>query len=224
MGEEMEARGPVTFSAQVAGTDGIERIDLFRGLERAYRHMGQAEGPLNRIKVIWRGARSKHRRRQVVWQGSIQLSEGEFGEAQSYRFDYPNEELDREGDRKLRFRTLTSGDEDGVVFDLVDADEADLVLDAETSFRNQFGSGGSTSEPFRISIPVRDLSGEDWVHEVGPLDREVVIRRVAESYERDASFTWTEKEVPLGTTAYWVRVLQQDGAIAWSSPIFVTRK
>ena len=169
-------------------------------------------------------ARSKHRRRQVVWSGSIQLSEGELGEAESYRFDYPNEELDREGARTLRFRTLTSGDEDGVVFDLVDAEEANLTLDAETSFRNQFGSGGTTAEPFRVSIPIRDLSAEDWVHEVGPLDREVVIRRVAESYERDASFTWTEKEVPLGTTAYWIRVLQQDGAIAWSSPIFVTRK
>ncbi len=224
MGEEMEARGPVTFSAQVGGTDGIERIDLFRGLERAYRHVGRAKGPLNRVKVIWHGARSKHRRRQVVWSGSIQLSEGKFGEARPYRFDYPNEELEREGARTLRFRTLTSGDEDGVVFDLVDADEADLVLDAETSFRNQFGSGGATSEPFRVSIPIKDLSAEDWVHEVGPLDREVVIRRVAESYERDASFTWTEKEVPFGTTAYWVRVLQQDGAIAWSSPIFVTRK
>ena len=224
MGEEIEADGPVTFSAQVVGTNGIERIDLFRGLKRAYRHVGRAEGPLNRIKVIWRGSRSKHRRRQVVWQGSIQLSDGSFDDVRSYRFDYPNEELAREGDRTLSFRTLTSGDEDGVILSVVGSDRAVLTLDAETSFRNQFGSGGSTSEPFRLSIPIRDLSAEDWVHEVGPLDREVVVRRVAETYHRKASFTWTEKEAPRGTTAYWIRVLQQDGAIAWSSPIFVSRK
>ena len=224
MGEEMEPRGPVTFSVQVAGTDGIERIDLFRGLERAHRYMGRAEGPLDRIKIIWRGARSKHRRRQVVWQGSIQLNEGRFEDVRSYRFDYPNEELEHDGARSLSFRTLTTGDEDGVVLSVAGSEQAVLTLDAETSFRNQFGSGGTTSEPFRISIPVGDLSAEDWIHQVGPLDREVVIRRVADSYERDASFTWTEKEVPLGTTSYWIRVLQKDGAIAWSSPIFVTRK
>ena len=224
MGEKIEAQGPVTFSAEVAGTNGIERIDLFRGTERAYRYEGRAEGPLRSVKVIWRGARSKHRRRQVVWQGSIRLNEGSFEDIRPYRLDYPNEELEQEEERIVSFRTLTVGDEDGVVVSVVGPDNAVLTIDAKTSFRNQFGSGGSTSEPFRISVPLRDLSREDWIHEVGPLDREIVVRRVADSYQREASFTWTEEEVPVGTTAYWIRVLQEDGAIAWSSPIFVTRK
>lgn len=224
MGEKIESSGPVTFSVGVNGTDGIERIDVFRGRERAFRYDGRAEGPLDRIKIIWRGARSKHRRRQVVWQGSIRLEQGSFEELRPYRLDYPNEELNLETEREVGFRTLTVGDEDGAIVSVSGGASATLTIDANTSFRNQFGSGGSTSEPFRISVPVRELSGEDWIHRVGPLDRELVIRKVAESYEREAEFTWTDREVPVGSTAYWIRVVQQDGAIAWSSPIFVTRK
>jgi hypothetical protein len=62
------------------------------------------------------------------------------------------------------------------------------------------------------------------VYAAGSLDRRVVLRRVAGHYLRDLGFTWTDRQVPSGTSAYWVRLLQEDGAVAWSSPIFVTRR
>jgi hypothetical protein len=209
MGEEMPADGPLEFSVQVAGTAGIERVDLFRGLERVYRRPGEAGGPLNRIKVIWSGAENMQRNRNTCWDGELTVAGGRIRSARGYRFDYPTEGIQQWDGGRVAWRSRTAGDEDGVILELDDIDNATLAFE---------------SKPARFSLPLRQVSGEDWVHPAGGLDRQVVLRRVAERYDRELRFSWTDKQVPAGTTAYWVRVLQEDGAVAWSSPIFVTRR
>jgi hypothetical protein len=174
MGDEMPAEGPVEFSVEVNGTAGIERVDLFRGLERVYRHPG------GRI----RGARG-------------------------YAFDYPSEGILSSSADRVSWESRTAGDEDGVILDVEEAANASLSFE---------------TKPARFSVPLSRITGEDWVYEAGGLDRRVVLRRVAAQYGREVRFRWTDKRVPSGTTAYWVRVLQQDGAVAWSTPIFVTRR
>ncbi len=37
-----------------------------------------------------------------------------------------------------------------------------------------------------------------------------------------AAGSFVEESARTGTSAYWLRVLQHDGAMAWSSPVFVT--
>jgi hypothetical protein len=216
MGEEISAGGPVEFAVEAAGTAGIERVELFRGLESVYRHSGQAAGPppqpggaLNGIKVIWSGAENMQRNRSTVWNGGLTVSGGRIRGARGYRFDYPTEGiLDWDGNR-VTWQSRTAGDEDGVILDIEGLDGATLSFD---------------TGPARFSVALRQVTGEDWVHAAGGLDRRVVLRRVAGHYLRDLGFTWTDRQVPSGTSAYWVRLLQEDGAVAWSSPIFVTRR
>ena len=40
--------------------------------------------------------------------------------------------------------------------------------------------------------------------------------------DRDVSLDWTDEAPPAGEHAYYVRVLQLDGHLAWSSPTWVT--
>jgi hypothetical protein len=223
MGEEIRSGEPVTFSVDVAGTAGIERIELHRGSETIYSCAPVPESPLDRIKILWRGARSKQRARQLVWEGGIELSEGRIRHVQSYRLDYPNEEWKRQGERQVTFRSLTSGDEDGLILEVESPKSASLQFEARMLSRNQFGSESEGRNRIQLSLPLKDLDTQDWVHPLEGLDCAVVARRVARSYPNEAHFEWTEKQTPAGTSAYWVRVLQQDGAVAWSSPIFVTR-
>lgn len=222
MGEEILTNAPVSFSVEAAGTAGIERVDLFRGLERVYRYLGNSTGCLSRIKIVWSGARSRQRARQTVWDGKLVLSEGRFLEVQPYRFDYPSEGIERWDEHRVIWRSFTSGDEDGLILYVEAPENAVLTFEANMVSRDQFGLGAG-KEIANFSVPLRKLSGEDWVYLAGGLDRQVLLRRVAETYPREIRFTWMEKELPSGTSAYWVRLLQQDGAVAWSSPIFVTR-
>ena len=41
---------------------------------------------------------------------------------------------------------------------------------------------------------------------------------------RDAAFTFTDLKPLDGTSYYYVRVQQADGELAWTSPVWVTRK
>lgn len=209
MGEEISAGGPVEFAVEVAGTAGLERLELFRGLESVYRHSGQPGGPLNRIKVIWSGAENMQRNRNTLWDGQLTVTGGRVRGARGYRFDYPTEGIRDWDANRVTWQSRTAGDEDGVILDIEELDNATLSFD---------------TKPARFSVPLRQITGEDWVYAAGGLDRRVVLRRVAEHYPRDLGFNWTDRQVPSGASAYWVRVLQEDGAVAWSSPIFVTRR
>jgi hypothetical protein len=139
----------------------------------------------------------------------LKVSGGRIRGARGYRFDYPTEGiLDWDGNR-VTWQSRTAGDEDGVILDIEGLDGATLSFD---------------TGPARFSVALRQVTGEDWVYAAGGLDRRVVLRRVAGHYLRDLGFTWADPQVPSGTSAYWVRLLQEDGAVAWSSPIFVTRR
>lgn len=115
------------------------------------------------------------------------------------------------------------GDEDGLMLNLEAPEKAVLTFEAGLISRDQFGLGAGR-ESMEFSVPLSELSGEDWVYPAGGLDRQVLLRRVVKAYFREARFDWTENELPEGLSAYWARLLQQDGAVAWSSPIFVTRR
>ena len=106
----------------------------------------------------------------------------------------------------------------------VDADEsARLAFEAVTSPRNQFGAQGAATTEVKFAVALAELTAEDHVQTAGGVDREVVMRRIGTDYPRSVEMQWTELSTPAGLSAYWVRVLQTDGATAWSSPIFVRR-
>ncbi|MGC9320294.1 MAG: hypothetical protein ACP5KN_19830 [Armatimonadota bacterium] len=62
------------------------------------------------------------------------------------------------------------------------------------------------------------------VVEAGGIEQRVCVQRLPEG-EPPLSVTFTcSDQLPAGSSAYWVRVTQDDGAHAWSSPVFVDRR
>jgi hypothetical protein len=77
------------------------------------------------------------------------------------------------------------------------------------------------SDPVSFSVRLADVATDERVFPGGGLRRQVAVSKVAAAHPRETAFTWTDTAVPRGVSAYWVRVHQQDGAVAWASPIFV---
>lgn len=223
LGEKISASGPVTFSIEASGTAGIDRIDLFRGTEKVHSYRGRPATQPDKIKLVWRGAASRERARQTIWQGSVGVSEGQITAFQRYRLDYPVEVLEEDEDHRIAFDTITAGDEDGVVFSVDAPTGAILTIDGTVRARNQFGEDAGDLRELSFAVPLDELTQEEIVFQVGGVDREVAVRRVGSDYPRTAHVEWMESEQPMSSAAYWVRVLQEDGATAWSSPIFVER-
>ena len=116
----------------------------------------------------------------------------------------------------------TAGDENGVILDLDSMGDGTLYFDAAINARSQFGAGGKKKNTVNLKIPLTEISERDLVYDAGGVDREIVVRKTGSDYPARVTFTWAEEKPQNQTTAYWVRVLQEDGATAWSSPVFVT--
>ena len=98
---------------------------------------------------------------------------------------------------------------------------AKLTLNGSVRARNQFGEDAGNFLPLSFSIPLDNITDIETVYSAGGVDREVAVRKIGRNYPRTIQFKWTENDAEHRPAAYWVRVLQEDGGTAWSSPIFI---
>ncbi|MGH2353166.1 MAG: hypothetical protein ACRDJN_16285, partial [Chloroflexota bacterium] len=78
------------------------------------------------------------------------------------------------------------------------------------------------AERLAFAVDRGELAGGPQTVEIGELGRRLTISLAPEpGGARTAEFTFTD-ELPLpGINAYWVRVVQTDMEMAWTSPVFV---
>ena len=63
---------------------------------------------------------------------------------------------------------------------------------------------------------------EAAVHlDLGGLDRRLTLSLATEPGPETAGFTFTDPDPQPGINAYWVKVVQSDMEMAWTSPVFV---
>jgi len=209
MGAEFSTRQPPLIQAEVIGTAPLETVELLRGSRVIYRHplaeRRAGERPL--LKLVWEGARVKWRKRPTNWNGSLSLNRGRIISAEEFAIDQPHEGITCKSKREVRWCSSTAGDPDGIVLD-VDAPE-----DAVFTFR---------SAPVSFSFRLADIAEKPLVVGAGGLGQRVTAELVGRGQRPSSvSFSYRDDQPLPDTNAYWLRVIQRDGAMAWSSPIFV---
>jgi hypothetical protein len=213
MGAEGHASGAVAISGRVAGTGPIERIDVFRGLEilhTASPYTARSYEGSSRYRIAWAGSRVRGRDRLTVWDGHLELSSGTILGAVSFAMENPEKGIVEQTPSRVRWVSNTTGDDDGV--DIALEAPADAVL----SFRTPV---------IDLDLALGDLaSGATIVFPAGGVDLRAFMRRLpARDLSRDLAFEYTDQAPPRGAChAYWVRVTQEDGAQAWTSPVYLS--
>lgn len=207
MGGELTTAGPVTFRVQVAGTDDIERIELRRGMEcfLACPEAGAVSRSEHGVRIRWSGARNKGRDRAACWDGSVEVVGTEIVVARPYAFDSPSEGLVEQTPHRVAWKSVTTGDSDGVELILAAADRGTL----------RFTSGLVSFE-----LALAELGQEPIVYPVGGLGLQVTVERTPVGTGVFAT-AWHDVTLPKGVAPYHVMVQQCDGAKAWSSPIWI---
>jgi len=209
MGTEFAATKPPLIEVEVIGTAPLETVELRRGPQVIYTHPLVEPQPGERplLKLVWEGARVKWRERPTCWDGLLVLDRGRILSAEPFAFDSPDEGITSQNEREVHWRSSTVGDPDGLFLDLDAPDEAVL------SFRSQ---------PVTFSFRLSDLAAGPLIVEAGGVGQRVTARWVPRGPRPIvARFTYRDEAAPPGTSAYWLRVIQRDGAMAWSSPIYV---
>jgi hypothetical protein len=141
-----------------------------------------------------------------VWDGHIECDGTAILAAQPYAFDSAAEGLTEITPRRVAWKSVTTGDSDGVILTLDPADQGTL----------QF-----TSPLFDFTLSLRALGSEPVVHDAGGLGLRVTVEREPQALGKDVTAELRDTILPEGVTPYHARVLQSDGAKAWASPIWV---
>lgn len=203
--------GKMEIDVDILTATPIERVDIFNGLDHIETIRPYTNEDLgNRIRVVWEGAEYRGRFRQVIWDGTALFSENKIVDAKPINFFNHDKTLDRVGDSGLEWRALTTGNIGG--FDAWVEDSCGGTLKIETPL-------------VQCCVPLGEIGFEDEVFdESGILPRYLkVFRLPTENNHRAMKFSRKIALKEKGDNAVFIRLIQEDGVIAWTSPIYVYR-
>ena len=209
MGAFFDAKAAPTVDISVAGTAPIERIDLFRGTGIVATWPDTIPRSDERVRIAWAGQRIRARKRMVRWDGKLTVDGGAaFADVEGYAFDTPSEGLTSVGDREISWKSVTTGDEDGVSFRVEGG--ADATLSFET-------------DVLQHRIALDEIRRGPVTVDCGGVDMRVTFEMAPASTQREVPVQLQDPDTPpAGTHPYWVRVIQVDGQKAWVSPFYVS--
>ena len=213
MGSILTADGPLALEAAVKSVAPLEALILYRAQEpirvvqpAAFEDCADSR----RIRISWRGARIRGRGRRVTWDGAIQVTGATILDAIPFAFDSAADGILTQTGHEVTFASSTTGDTDSI----------DLWLDQAARGTIRF-----TSPQGEHQIDLETLTATQPGNEIdlGRLDIHLSIARYPETLTESTAALSLDLEPPASPmTPYFVKVIQEDGHMAWSSPIYVS--
>jgi hypothetical protein len=197
----------VVLTFEAIGSAPVERVDVFNGPEHlaTFRSFGAADLG-RRVRVMWEGAEYRGRGRQTTWDGTATLSGNTFLSATSVNFLNPDSPLRAAGGTALAWKSVTTGNMAGF----------DMLLDDSIAGTIDIATGPATA-----SVKIADIGVSDHVIEAGGLWRRIRLFRLPEQLKPEALRASLKVTLAPGRdNPLYVRVTQEDGHQAWSSPIY----
>ena len=203
--------GGMTLNVDMRAAAPIERLDIFNGKELVETIRPYSPQDLgNRVRVIWQGAAYRGRFRQVIWDGSARLSGNRIESARPINFFNRDKTLEQRGDSELAWRALTTGNLGGFDMWVSDAQAGRLAIETPL---------------VEADLALSDIGYEDAVFDrSATLERKLRVYRLpAENPHRSMTLSREIKLKDTGDNIIYIRLTQEDGTLAWSSPIYVYR-
>lgn len=203
--------GGAELAVSIDSNSPILRVDIFNGHDLVETLRPYAPEDLgNRIRLHWEGAEYRGRFREVIWDGSTAVSGNTIVSARGVNFFNRDKVLEQTGPSEVVWKALTTGNFGG----------ADIML-----ANAQAGKLSVTTPLVSFDIPVADIGHDDTVFDAsGELPRFMRLCRLPDTNPH-LSFAFTRR-IDLksgGDSAIFIRVEQEDGTRAWTSPVYLFR-
>lgn len=192
---------------RVAGTAPVESIQVRNGLEVVETLRPYGERDLgHRLKVVWSGAEVRGRARMVSWDGSLHVQDNALRAVTAVNFWNPEVQPAVQPDC-VSWRSVTTGGTAGLILELETPSAG--VLELETL-------------QGRLTCPIQSLSLEPLTVACGGLGKQIAVYRLpAGECPREFSFDLSLGHLHEGDNPIYVRVTQEDGHMAWTSPVYL---
>ena len=194
----------------VIGTAPIQCVDIFNGphitgTKRPY----SADELGNRYKLIWNGARVRGQDRVLRWDGGLQVEENTILDSVPVNFWNPDHPLVQDGSIGLSWQSFTTGTAKGVILSLEHPGQGAIHFDTLAAI---------------LDIDLRDINLDPMIFELGELEKSVRIDRLPENNRHISySFRMPLENLHGGDNPIFIRITQEDGQQAWSSPVYLIK-
>jgi hypothetical protein len=200
--------GEPRLHVRAVGTGAIERIEVRNGTATVAVHSPYGADDLgNRVKVVWSGAEVRGRARVASWDGGLRLVGNAITDVTAINFWNANRPLRRMGDAELAWRSNTTGGLTGAILTLAEPYAGSLYI--ETAQGNA-----------ECALSLLGHAPLTW--EYGGLGKQIAVSCLAAHPTREVHFDLPLTGLHPGDNPIYVKVVQEDGHMAWSSPIYVT--
>jgi len=196
-----------TLQGFFSGTAPLERLDIRNGMKtlRSIRPFSK-DALGNRIKVIWSGAEVKGRARMASWDGSLTVRSNRILSFRPVNFWTPTQAPERKGNT-IQWKSATTGGLAGVILELEHMQAGSLELKTAQG---------------KTSLKIGDIGLRPRTRNYGGLQKQIRFYRLPSSnHVLHQAFQLPIRARHAGDNPLHVRAYQEDGHIAWSSPIYV---
>lgn len=202
-----DARETYRLRVEVQGTHALERVEVWNGNERVTARFPKSRNPETgkRFKILWSGAEVRGRARLVNWDGHLKLSGNRVDSVVPLQFLNPHKPMQRESPTRIRWLSNTTGSHAGMILNLERPRRGKLEL--ETTQKS-------------LSYAFKRNRLQIW--KCGGLKKQIEIRPLpTEPGEESLSFEAPIRKFRDGDNPLFIKVYQEDGHMAWSSPIYL---
>jgi hypothetical protein len=207
MGDTVRTKEKPVLKINCFGTSAIDRLEIWNKDKKIFTHLPFINDSL--IKIVCSGSKVKGRGRGMIWEGEVRL-EDNFFEGEIGRVNFFNSNNYATVDSNvLKWKGETTGGVQALIFDL----------------KNNQGMLKMKLNNKDINFQISDIKQTPKVFNMGGLDAKVEIYRVSKDKKpAGISFEYELNKLISGSNPVFVKVIQQDGHMAWSSPIYFEKK
>ena len=208
MGDVVRAGdGKATLNVAVSGTAPVENVTVCNGVD-IFKTLRPYSTGGNRIKVLWGGAETRGRARMVNWDGHLSVHDNSIISASAVNFFNPDNALhNRLND--LEWKSVTTGGIAGVILKLADAGKGTIKIETTQG---------------QLEVDIASIGIDPKVKDCGGLNKRIEIYRLPDNPPaRDYSFTLEITGIREGDNPIYIKMMQEDGHMAWSSPVYLVR-
>lgn len=239
MGKRLPESNERKVTAQVMGTSPIESVDLIKNgnviFQKRYASVSSfdshvfVEVKLDSDSEVFSRANPRGPR---PWRGSIEVKGARLVNLRTPAFLNPaNDTVERDpkNPNRIAISLLTRGRGKGLVLELDGAGSATQIEVQIRESRERAGSPGPRDHPLAV-LPAENLTFTLGNMTGGRDLRQFNVEKNIDSIEvqvlpaglaLDQAFEYSDHDDPKPGDYYYVRVVQVDGAMAWSSPFWV---
>ena len=193
---------------RVVGTNSIDNVEVRNGLEvidviRPYEphNLGR------RVKIIWSGAKVRGRDRKVKWDGELHVQDNEIVDVVPINFWNQNQPLKKVDNQHITWKSATTGGLAGLIITLAKVGGGSLAVN---TLQNNF------------SCELDSVGFEPRIWDCGGLKKRISLYRLPDEQGlREFSFSLPIAQLHPGDNPIYIRMAQEDGHMAWSSPVYL---